>query len=205
MSVHRMRFCRIALLGGFALSVSACANIWSFEDLRVAADASENVPAPHDASVDATQDSHVDAAQDSRVDSERDAGPLADADATIDTHDSTLGDATDAGDANDAGAVVCEAGFHNCAGTCSSNTSLDSCGPSSCVPCVIASSGLSLMCTGTACVSSCPPMLTLCDGGGPSGECVDIRSHPSHCGACANACPPHDGGLEASCVGGGCQ
>ena len=87
---------------------------------------------------------------------------LADADATIDEPDSIPGDAMDvgdAGDANDATSVVCQPGFHNCAGMCASDLSRDTCGPSSCLPCVSAINALSLMCNGTACVSSCSSVL----------------------------------------------
>jgi hypothetical protein len=252
---HRLTSIRIGLLGGLALSAAACANIWGFADLEDAGeDAGEDVSVLSDATVGATQD----------------AGALANDGAGVGVLDSGTPDTTDGRAANDAhdASIVCPSGYHPCPAVdmqglsvlqCSTNISPNSCGPSSCLPCVAPLNGLKVDCNGMGCTGTCASTLTLCDGGSPTGQCVDVRTDPNHCGACgtvcrapndggvatcsgalpacgiacnpgltacpvvtptgcvdttrdirncgacANACPPHDGGAAASCVDGGCQ
>jgi hypothetical protein len=188
-----MRSRRIALLGVCVLGAAACANIWNFEDFQTGAgaDASEDVSRPSDAPVG--------------VEAATDAGALTDADAAAVRESSTL-DVTDARDERDAGdaheaSVTCRAGFHDCAGTCSSNFSQTSCGTSSCLPCELPLNGIQVMCNGTACVGGCSNTLTLCDGGTATGQCVDLRTDPSHCGACSTLCPAPGAGGVATCGG----
>jgi hypothetical protein len=214
---HRVRTGRIALLGALAVSGSACAMLWNFGDFQgsAGADASGDPPRPPDGPLGGPRDGDRLADADGDPKADADAEPDADADAAADarldvaTLDASTGDATDAldasdanesGDAADASAVVCATGYHDCGGACSSNFSPNSCGPSSCLPCLLPVSGLSVMCNGTACVGSCASTLTLCTGGA-AGVCVDTTSDPNHCGGCGTSCRAPSAGGVATCSG----
>ncbi|HEY6355307.1 MAG TPA: hypothetical protein VIY30_12525, partial [Burkholderiaceae bacterium] len=187
---HRMRAARIAMFAGFALSAFACANLWNFEDLRTPSDAEAPIDVFRRPPMDATMDA-------GRADA--DAGTYRRDSTTDDATDATdASDLTDAGDAVDETTIDCPDGSHNCNGSCSSNSSFSSCGPTSCSACVGPVGAIMVTCNGTSCVGMCSAQNTFCDGGG-LGECADLRSHPSHCGDCATVCPVPAAGGRATC------
>ncbi len=95
------------------------------------------------------------------------------------------------------GNCVCPAGSHDCSGTCSSNSSTSSCGPTSCTPCQVPTNGQAT-CDGTSCGMSCTTGLNVC-GSGASAACVNLQTDGTNCGACGHNC--QNGG----CLNGQCQ
>jgi hypothetical protein len=99
--------------------------------------------------------------------------------------DSSRGDA-DAGDGCSGDAcLTCMPGFHDCGGTCVSNTSVNTCG-SSCVPCPHESNAVAT-CDGTTCGQTCFADFGDCNAM-PGDGCETDLAVPAHCGACGTAC-----------------
>ncbi len=93
----------------------------------------------------------------------------------------------------------CDSGFHLCSGACVSNTSVDSCGTSSCVACPTTANGTAT-CDGTSCGISCAGGFNLCHG-----ACTSATD-PNNCGASCTMCPmPSDSCMAAACVSGSCS
>jgi hypothetical protein len=120
-------------------------------------------------------------------------------------------------------ATTCATGFHVCSGACSSNTSVNSCGTTSCTPCATSANGTTT-CDGTACGITCATNYKLC--GAACAACPTTNVSASACsgtscvatsctgssyrvcnGACA-ACPTANIGTTtcsgASCVASTC-
>ncbi len=84
--------------------------------------------------------------------------------------------------------LTCNAGFADCDGRsengCEANLSM----AGTCGSCGSACSGSTSLCAnngvGYSCVGTCAGAQTKC-----GSECVDVTSHPSHCGGCGAACP----------------
>jgi hypothetical protein len=90
-------------------------------------------------------------------------------------------------DANNCGecAFVCPSGQVCVDGQCTC--------PEDSIPCADSCCDPGLECTDEVCVEPCDPSYLLCNG-----TCIDPSTHPTHCGACGNACSLPD------CCGGQC-
>ena len=93
---------------------------------------------------------------------------------------------------------ACDGGFHLCAGACAANTSVNSCGTTSCVACPTVPNGTAT-CDGTSCGLSCAGGYNLCHG-----ACTSATD-PNNCGAACTVCPtPSDSCMAAACISGSC-
>lgn len=93
--------------------------------------------------------------------------------------------------------ATCPSGMHECNGTCSSNTSTDSCGMSSCTSCPVGANATGATCDGTSCGLTCAGGYHLC-----SGACVSSTSTDS-CNMSCTPCSAPTGGT-ATCDGTSC-
>jgi hypothetical protein len=116
---------------------------------------------------------------------------------------------------------TCNAGYHDCSGTCLSDTSVDSCG-TLCTPCPEPANAQA-SCTNGACDftcnsgyyrendvcatcnvdAHCGPDCRTCGGSLTccTDACYDLVTDPEHCGACNQYCPTID---YSCCSGLGC-
>jgi hypothetical protein len=78
---------------------------------------------------------------------------------------------------------LCGVGQHLCGAQCALNTSLSSCGPSSCTPCVPPAHGTST-CSGTACGFACDATYHAC------GQTCALNASTATCGASCTPCAP---------------
>ncbi|MEZ4390488.1 MAG: FG-GAP-like repeat-containing protein [Polyangiales bacterium] len=103
-------------------------------------------------------------------------------------------------------AIACAAGYGDCDGNpangceTNTNTSVSSCGRcgGACnLPNAVPSCG-----SGRCAIAACAAGYGDCDGNPANGCEVDLRTAPSHCGACGNACASTNG--AATCAMGAC-
>ncbi|MCZ7684887.1 MAG: hypothetical protein M5U28_41400 [Sandaracinaceae bacterium] len=87
--------------------------------------------------------------------------------------------------------IACDVGYHDCGGTCVSDSDPATCG-TSCTPCPTPMAGVAT-CIGGTCGVMCDAGATMC-----SGDCVDITTSTAHCGGCDRAC-------SGACVAGVCD
>ena len=94
----------------------------------------------------------------------------------------------------------CAPGFADCNGDPADGCEADLSNAAHCGACNVACTGSAGVCTrGAGCSSSCPAAApTQC-----GSTCTDLRSDPSRCGSCGNACPTPMNGT-ATCSGGRC-
>lgn len=89
-----------------------------------------------------------------------------------------------------AGPTTCPSGKHDCAGTCSENTSPATCGQS-CTPCTVPA-GATATCDGTTCGFTC--------GGSTPKKCAAAGICVAMSACCTNSdCPTNAGGLTGTC------
>jgi poly(3-hydroxybutyrate) depolymerase len=91
----------------------------------------------------------------------------------------------------------CPQGTHACGGSCSSNTAVNSCGPTSCTPCPRPTGAAGATCNGTTCDFTCGSGYHRCG----SGCAAD--SDAAACGTGCTRCPTDPNGT-AGCQGGSC-
>lgn len=87
--------------------------------------------------------------------------------------------------------IACDIGYHDCGGTCVSDSDPATCG-TSCTPCPTPMAGVAT-CIGGTCGVMCDAGATLC-----SGDCADITTSNAHCGGCDRPC-------SGACVAGVCD
>ncbi len=215
-----MQLNRIALLGAVALSVTGCAGIWGFQDFEPAPDASaEDEPASGDDGFDATIEAATTpvAMPEAATSDETDASDAGETSESGCVDGMTLCDGGCTDTTRDpyncggcmacpesamcvAGACVCADNFHMCGGMCSRNSSPNSCGPTSCTPCVAPSGGTN-SCTDAGC-GLCFGSNTLCNRDTDAAACVDTTSDSANCGTCGKVCHvANDGGTSVCNVG----
>ena len=93
---------------------------------------------------------------------------------------------------------ACDSGYHLCSGACVPNTSVNSCGTTSCVACPTIANGTAT-CNGTSCGIACNSGYHLC-----AGVCVSNTSVNS-CGTTSCVACPTDPNGTATCDGTSCS
>ncbi|MFO0681194.1 MAG: hypothetical protein U0234_04040 [Sandaracinus sp.] len=94
--------------------------------------------------------------------------------------------------------IACDAGFHDCGGTCVSDADVATCG-TSCTPCP-AVAGATSTCDGTSCGRTCVAGRDDCDGNTANGCEAALATDGANCGGCGMACASGE-----SCAGGTCH
>ena len=92
---------------------------------------------------------------------------------------------------------VCPNGTHDCSGVCASNTSVDSCGTTSCASCSKPVGASATTCDGTSCDFTCGSGYHRC------GTRCAADDDPTGCGAMCVSCAGDSNGA-AACVSGAC-
>ncbi len=82
---------------------------------------------------------------------------------------------------------VCNGGYHDCGGTCVSNTSLATCG-ASCLPCPAPANGIAT-CNGSSCGALCSAGHADCDGNAANGCEADLSRRPRAAAAAGYSAP----------------
>jgi hypothetical protein len=91
----------------------------------------------------------------------------------------------------------CPMGQHNCNGLCDDNTSVNSCGTTSCMPCSMPTGASAATCDGTKCGVQCG------NGYHPCGNGCAANNDATQCGTQCMSCASDPNGV-AACQGGAC-
>lgn len=106
-------------------------------------------------------------------------------------HCGAIGNSCDSDEICSVGRCVCRPGLTREESRCI-DTGAD---PGECGPSDLVCSGTTPLCSNGTCVTACAGSQVACMGG-----CVDVTSHPLHCGACSNECE-----RSRVCVSGSCR